>query len=126
PLGQRSALALRLALAVLLVLAIVGVNIPQVVDRQATVFVADVSASVDQARPAASGFIGQALAAKRPDDAFGVVATARGASVDHVLSTTVATGEMVSLNTAQPTDGTDLADGLRLASDLLPAGYRSR
>ena len=47
----RLALALRLAMAALLVLALLGAGIPQTVDRQATVFVADVSASVADAQP---------------------------------------------------------------------------
>src|SRR5919202_1060389 len=53
-LRARLALALRLAMAGLLVLALIGFGIPQVVDRQATVFVADVSASVRDAQPAVS------------------------------------------------------------------------
>jgi Mg-chelatase subunit ChlD len=121
----RIALALRVAMAALLVLALVGVNVPRVVDRQATVFVADVSDSVQQAQPAINGFINAAVTARRPDDAFAVVTTARGASVERVLSS-VTPDTPFQVQPSQPGDGTDLATGLRLGADLLPAGYRSR
>ena len=62
----------------LLVLALLGAGVPQVVDRQATIFVADVSASVRDARPLASDFINQALGAKRADDAYASATTRWG------------------------------------------------
>src|SRR5205823_6541591 len=80
----RLALALRLAMAALLVLALLGTGIPQTVDRQATVFVADVSASVADAQPDLAAFIAQAVAAKSPDDAYAVVTTARSAARQRV------------------------------------------
>jgi Mg-chelatase subunit ChlD len=121
----RLALALRLGLAALLLMALFGVSLPQVVNRQATVFVDDVSASAQQAQPLASGFIDQALAARHADDAFAVVTAARGASVDRGLSTVTST-DPIQPQPTQPTDATDLAAGLRLGADLLPANYRSR
>jgi Mg-chelatase subunit ChlD len=119
------ALALRLITAALLVLALVGISLPQVVDRQATVFVADVSASAQQAQPAMADFITRAADAKHPDDAFAVVTTASSATLSSALST-LAPSSPVQLSATQPTDGTDLAAGLRLGADLLPSGYRPR
>ena len=83
----RLAMALRLATAGLLILALLGVGVPQVVDRQATVFVADVSASVQDAQPRLEDFMIQALGAKRPDDAYAIVSTARSATVNQGLTT---------------------------------------
>ena len=123
-LRARIALALRVATAALLVLALLGVGVPQIVDRQATVFVADVSDSVREARPGLAEFITQALNTRRPDDAYAIVSTARAAVVEQVLTTQPPRG--VQLIAAQPTDGTDLAGGLRLGADLLPAGFRPR
>src|SRR5262249_52822313 len=60
------ALALRLAIGALLVLALIGITWPQVVDRQATVFVADASASTRAAQPGMADFITRAAAAKHP------------------------------------------------------------
>ncbi len=119
------ALALRLAIGALLVLALIGVSWPQVVDRQATVFVADVSASTRAAQPGMADFITRAAAAKAPDDAFAVVTTAASAALGNPLSS-VTPSAPVQLSASQPTDGTDLAAGLRLAADLLPSGYRPR
>ena len=119
------ALSLRAATAGLLALALIGLSIPQVVDRQATIFVADVSASDQASVPSVANFIAQAAAAKHADDAYAVVTTARGAQLNHALSTLPLEGPS-DLRADQPTDGTDLADGLRLAANLLPAGYRTR
>ena len=124
-LRARAALTLRALTLLLLVLALVGFSVPQIVDRQATVFVADVSASMQQAQPEMASVIARAIAAKRPDDAFALVTTARSATVERVLST-VPIDAPPPLQPTQATDGTDLAAGLRLAADLLPTGYRPR
>jgi Ca-activated chloride channel family protein len=122
-LRARLALALRLAMVALLVLALLGVGIPQVVDRQATVFVADVSASVQAAQPAVRSFVADAVRSKRADDVSAVVSTAHDAQVEQVLTNQ---SETAPLAAGQSTSATDLASGLRLGADLLPAGYRPR
>ncbi|MBV9323011.1 MAG: VWA domain-containing protein, partial [Chloroflexi bacterium] len=119
------ALTLRVIIAALLLLALVGISLPQAVDRQATVFVADVSASAQQAQPSMADFITHAADAKHPDDAFAVVTTATSAILSSALSS-LAPASPIQLAATQPTDGTDLAAGLRLGADLLPAGYRPR
>jgi len=81
----RIAMALRLTTAALLVLALVGVGVPQPVNRQATVLVTDVSSSVLGAQPQVADFLNQALGAKRPDDAYAVVSTARVATVADLI-----------------------------------------
>ncbi|MDQ6674702.1 MAG: VWA domain-containing protein, partial [Chloroflexota bacterium] len=93
---------------------------------QATAFVADVSASVQDAQPLVSSFLGRALAVKRPDDAYAVVSAARGAAVEQGLTTVVRSDATQPLQAAQPRDATDLAAGLRLAANLLPTDYRPR
>src|SRR5579864_5079438 len=124
-LRARLALALRLVMAALLALALIGVSIPQVVDRQATVFVADVSASTQPALGSMADFIGQSTSGKHPDDAYAIVTTANDAQLSHPLST-VALATPPQLATDQPNDGTNLSSGLQLAANLLPTGYRSR
>jgi Ca-activated chloride channel family protein len=126
-LRARVALAMRLTIAALLMLALLGVGIPQTVDRQATVFVADVSASVSDAQPTLAAFVSEALAAKGTDDAYAVVATARAAAVVQDLSSVARPFTAESAGRAFPaSDATDLSAGLRLANNLLPAGYRPR
>jgi Mg-chelatase subunit ChlD len=122
-LRARMALAMRLTIAAMLVLALLGVGIPQTVDRQATVFVADVSASVADAQPDLARFISEAVTAKGPDDAYAVVTTARTAQVEQGLTKLPVPVANASLPAA---DGTDLSAGLRLAGNLLPADYRPR
>lgn len=124
-LRARVALGLRLTMAALLVLALLGVGLPQIVDRQATVFVADVSTSTQAEQPVIASFIAQAAAAKRPDDAYAVVSTAASASLAQPLSTVAPTDAPV-LAGGQSSDATDLSGGLQLAADLLPSGYRPR
>ncbi len=116
-------LACRVAICTLLVLALAGLTLEQPVDRQAVVFVADLSASAAGSRSAQERFISQAVAAKRPDDVFAVVGTARQAVVDRVLGGSLS---FDGLHAQVVDDGTDLAAGLRLAGGLLPATYRSR
>ncbi|MGI9149242.1 MAG: VWA domain-containing protein [Chloroflexota bacterium] len=125
-LRARLALALRLTTGVLVVLALIGVGLPQIIDRQATVFVADVSSSARDAQPRVEGFVTRAVSSKRPDDAYAVVSTARGASVDQGLTTSASAPLPLGKVGALPEDGTDLAGGLRLAADLLPSDSRPR
>src|SRR5581483_10396792 len=82
----RIALGLRVAMAALLVLALLGVGPPQIVNRQATVFVADTSASTQSLQPAMAAFIQQATATKGPDDTYAVVSTASSANLNHSVS----------------------------------------
>jgi Ca-activated chloride channel homolog len=116
-------LVCRATICTVLVLALAGLTVQQPVEREAVVFVADLSASVAQARATEARFISQAIAAKRPDDAFAVVDTARQAVVERVLGTSARFDTFAS---SGPDDGTDLAAGLRLAGGLLPAAYRTR
>jgi uncharacterized membrane protein len=122
----RLALALRVVTVALLVMALLGVALPRTVDRQATVFVADVSQSVSGAQPISGSFIDQALAARKPDDRYAVVATARDATVLQGLTGNPPTAGLLPSASAADADATNLAAGLRLATDLVPAGYRSR
>ena len=119
----RAALALRVLGAVALVLALIGVGLPQRVDRQAVVFVNDVSASVADSQADASRFVGDAISARKPDDAYAMVDAARGAAISQGLTRSDPSPPQ---NTQLPTDATNLADGLRLAADLLPTGFRPR
>jgi len=119
----RFSLACRLVISTLLVLALAGLSIRRPVDRQAVVFVGDVSASVQDARLQSETFIRQAVAAKRPDDVYAVVTAGRRAAVERVLA---ASGDFERFQNPQPADTTDLADGLRLAGTVLPAAYRGR
>jgi uncharacterized membrane protein/uncharacterized protein YegL len=122
-LRSRLTMICRAAICTLLVLALAGVTVQQPVQRQAVVFVADLSASTEPAQAAEQRFIDQAVGAKRADDAYAVVGTARQAVVERVLGTS---GSFDAFDSGGANDATDLAAGLRLAGGLLPAAYRTR
>jgi len=122
-LRARLSLVSRVAICTLLVLALAGFSLDQPLDRQAVVFVADLSASALDTRAAQARFINQAVANKDPDDAFAVVAAGREPVVERVLGTTRGFDGFQSSVAA---DGSDLGAALRMAGALLPAGYRAR
>ncbi len=119
----RLLLGSRLVAGAALVLALAEISFHGSVSRQAVVFVADVSSSTDAARQSEQDFITRAIAAKQPDDGFAVVTTAQQALVDHVFGTLP---DFDTFHTSVPSDGTDLAAGLRLAGAVLPSAYRTR
>jgi uncharacterized membrane protein len=120
---SRLLLGCRLTAIAALILALAEVSFRGSVSRQAVVFVADVSASTNAARQAEQDFIAHAIGAKQPDDGFAVVTTGQQALVDHVFGTLP---DFDAFQSSVPSDGTDLAAGLRLAGAVLPSAYRTR
>ena len=116
-------LAVRLTMTVALVLALSGLTVAQPLDRQAVVFVGDVSASTTNARAQQEQFIRDAVSGKRPDDAFAVVSTARTAQVEQILRTS---GSFTGFQAQTDPNGTNLGAGLQAAGTLLPAAYKDR
>jgi Ca-activated chloride channel homolog len=119
----RLSLASRVAIFALLVLALAGLTLGRPLDRQAVVFVADLSASTLSAQADQARYISQAISAKDPDDAYAVIAAGGEPVVERVLST--AQG-FDGFKSSVATDGSDLGAALRLAGALLPDGYRQR
>ncbi|HEY3081149.1 MAG TPA: VWA domain-containing protein [Chloroflexota bacterium] len=121
--AERRRLAFRCVWLSLLVLALAGLTVTRRLDRQAIVFVLDGSASTAGARDAAEAAVRAGLDQKRADDRAGVVQAAAGARVEEPPSERPL---FTRLAAALPTDGSDLAAGLRLAGALLPSGYAGR
>lgn len=119
--GRR--LALRLIWVTIVVLALAGLTITRPLDRQATVFVLDVSASVASLRDQAEAVARSAAERLPGGDRLGVVAVAAGAKVEEAAT---ATPLFTRLSAALPDSVTDLASGLRLAGALLPDDYVAR
>ncbi|HYF94527.1 MAG TPA: glutamine amidotransferase [Symbiobacteriaceae bacterium] len=114
---------LRLAIVLLLILALAGAGITFSARNQAVMFVADVSTSTAAIRPQMEEFVKTALGKMNPGDVAGVLTMAENA----VLEAPVATRPTFSGFTAVVNpDHTDLEKGLRLGAALLPAGYRPR
>src|SRR5262245_47435643 len=116
-------LAFRFVWLSLLILALAGLTVTRRLDRQAIVFVLDGSASTAGARDAAEAAVRLGIDRKRGDDRAGVVQAAAGARVEEPPSERPLFRRLAA---ALPTDGSDLAAGLRLAGALLPSGYAGR
>ncbi len=120
--GRRSQLALGLRLLVIacLVLALAGVRVSTLPQRQALVAVVDLSASLRQSQDQEAAAVRRLAAAKGPDDLFGVVSFGRGAEVELPASL----HPDFDVFQTQPDPGyTDIASALQLAANLVPDGY---
>ncbi|MBI2868221.1 MAG: VWA domain-containing protein [Chloroflexi bacterium] len=115
--------AFRWALIMILVAAAAAPSVRYTVDRQAVVFVADLSASMDRQRAQIEEFVRQAMLERGPDDLVGIVAVGRGSLVEWPVSQKEGFQNFQSV--VDP-DHTGLADGLRLARALLPQDARKR
>ncbi len=114
---------LRMLLVTLVILALAVPAVRYTVNRQAVVFVADLSDSVRQERSQIEEFIRQAMEARGPDDEAGIVAFGHHALVEWPVTEEVGFREFQSEVLA---NNTGLADGLRLAAALLPPDARRR
>ena len=115
--------ALRVLLVTLLVLAVAVPAVRYTVDRQAVVFVADLSESVEQQRAQVEEFVTQAMEARGSDDRAGIVAFGRDALVEWPVTEK---GGFREFQSEVHANNTDLAGGLRLAAALLPPDARRR
>src|SRR5437588_4744371 len=115
---RRLILACRALLFTLIILALAGTTWAQPVSRQATVFVADLSASAGPQRYFIQQWISNAIKHKRPDDQVGIVAFGRNALVEQSVKPQI---DFQEFESAPDTDYTNLAAGLRLAAAILPS-----
>ena len=121
---RKVALGVRIAIVVLVVLALSGLAFSLPERRLATVFLVDVSDSVaGPGRAEAESFLQDALEAK-PDDALaGVVAFGGDARVELSLQEQP---QLLSIASRPDPSRTDVARALRLAAALMPEGARRR
>ena len=119
----RFILGFRMLLLTLLVLALAVPAVRYTVDRQAVVFVADLSASVQQQHSQVEDFVRQAMEARGPDDKAGIVTIGRDALVEWPVTEE---GGFREFQSEVRANNTNLADGLRLAAALLPPDARRR
>ena len=121
----RSASVLRIASAVALVVALLGVALPLSGDDVVTVFVLDRSDSVGRTGASQGTNISSAAAAVAPDDArMGVVVSADGARIEQLLTSVDRSNGIGSA--IIDGDRSDLASGLRLAGALVPDDSKRR
>ena len=111
-------LALRVAMLMLLVLALAGTQIVQSADRLAVIFLLDRSDSMgSSAQEAAEQYVRDALAEMNEDDMAGVVLFGGDAQVERPVGPS---DELAPLRTVPSDDNTDIAEAIRLALALFP------
>jgi len=120
---HRVALALRLTILTALALVLAGATYQQPETRQATVFVADLSASTAGVQDREAAFIDRALKARGRDDVAAVVAVGGDAQVEQGIARPSGFTAFASL---VDRSATSLEAGLNLAGALFPTGYRKR
>jgi uncharacterized membrane protein len=122
--GRRLAgLGIRICLIAAIVLSLAGVaaHIPE--SKQATVFIADLSASDAGQRSQMQAFINDSTLSKPAGDMAGVVSAAGSAAIEQPVSS--ATG-FDGFEARLPDSATDLQSGLDLAGGMLPTNAARR
>lgn len=120
---RRLIIALRITVAILLVLGIAGFGLKKVSDNTTTVFVVDSSDSALDSKEVAEGFIKEALKSKKNSDKVAVVNFGTNTAVE------VAPSENANFNSIQTKINgrfTDIEQALKNAASLIPAEDRKR
>ncbi len=120
PARARLALVLRVVMVVLLTLALADVRVAREPRHRAVVAVVDLSDSASGSQEQAARVVSELIAAKGPQDLFGVVTFGRDAQVEvppNVHPT------FANFQTRPDPSFSDLAGGLGLAAGLMPDGY---
>ncbi|HXH84463.1 MAG TPA: VWA domain-containing protein [Candidatus Tectomicrobia bacterium] len=123
-LNDRSALALRAALVLVLAATLLRPAVPRWVDRLNVIYLLDHSDSVSlAARERAWRFVRDSVAHARPGDRHGVIVFGEHATVDQPLA---ARPEPERPKAEVPARGTNIFQALQLALATLPPGHANR
>jgi Ca-activated chloride channel homolog len=123
-LEKRLILIFRSLIIILLVLGLAGVQLLFPVKGVSTVFVADLSDSLESQTENIRQSINQAVKEMSPDDQYGVISTGRHAVVERPLKEKTEAG--VQFRSEIDTYSTDLAGGLRIGGSLMPSYTNGR
>lgn len=124
PLRRRAAIALRLVVLTLIVLALAGLQYVRYNRDMATMFVVDFSDSVGaRAKVQAEEFINAAVKGRKDNDRWGVVVFGRDAYIELAPGNSPNLGK---IQTVTATEFTDIAGAIRLAMASLPDGMQKR
>jgi hypothetical protein len=120
-------LALRLAILVMLVLALAGARAMRKVDRLGVVFVVDSSDSIPAAqRDEALATVAETIKNKPKDDLVGLVMVGREGAIDTFPTGAIQPEEILRPQVRVSGNYTNLADGIRLAFSSFPPGVQKR
>lgn len=119
-----ASLILRTVIVVLLVFALSGLQVVQVVENLAVMFIVDVSDSIGaELREDQLAFIENAIADKAPEDQWGIIVVGGSATVDRSLSEA---DELVPIRSNVFTGHTNLAEAIQKAIAIFPRDVRRR
>ncbi len=116
-------IVIRSIVALLLILALSGINIKLKDKYTATVFLLDVSDSVKNARTEMVQFVNEAVKSKQKHDSVAVVAFGDGSAVEQFLSQTPAFSEFQSTVTKT---ATNIENAVLTGLSMIPEGYAGR
>lgn len=116
-------MVLRSIIAILLVLALAGMNIKTFVDTTATIFAVDLSDSTRNLRGQFTEFIEEALKEKTKNDKVGIVTFGLNSEVELPLRDDL---EIVEFQTRPKSGFSNIEKGLKLAQTLLPSDSMKR
>jgi len=114
--------SLRMLLFLLLILALAGTHLLFPVQAETVIFVVDRSASMNQDQRAVA-FLQQSIKQKRAIDQYGIISVGQTAAVEQPITTNP---DMTALGVEVGPHATNLADGIRLASGLIPSTARGK
>lgn len=122
-LRKRLAVALRIILFVLVIAAMAGIGIKKTSTDTTTIFALDISDSMAKTISLAESLIEDALKGKKPSEKAGMVSFGKDAAVEFS-----ATHSPLFTSVQSKVNGnfTNIEQGLKLASSLIPAGDRKR
>jgi hypothetical protein len=124
PTRARLALGLRIVIALLVVLALAGMQSSRPSKRLAVLFVLDRSDSIPaERREAGVRFVNEAAARMSPDDTAGVVVFGADPAIEYLPKFGLKVGEITSIYTR---DYTDIGAALRLALAAMPPDAQKR
>ena len=124
--GRKKAMAviaLRLTIIALLILAISGVNLKRVSDTATTIFAVDISESTSGERNRIEEFIKDAIKTKGQEEKAGVVVFGANAGIETLPA---ANPVFNSIQAEVNGSYTNIAEGLKFASSLIPGEDRKR
>ena len=120
---RRVIVALRVTIAILLILGISGFGLKKVSNSTTTVFVVDSSDSAVNSKKTAENFIREAIKSKKPSDKVAIVNFGTNTAVEAVPSENV---NFTSIQTQINGSFTDIEQALKSAASLIPAEDRKR
>lgn len=122
-LRKRLAVAFRIILFVLVIAAIAGIGIKKSSTDTTTIFVLDISDSMAKAVPLVESFMEDALKSKKPSEKAGMVSFGKDAAVEFSAAHSPL---FTSVQSKVNGNFTNIEQGLKLASSLIPAADKKR